>query len=363
MDKKPFSHIKLYFLLFLILLGINSCNYKDSGFFAPTSSIPGEDPMLGVPVLTYPSNGSSNLGRNLTLEWTQVSDATSYDLDLKIDGGNYGDENSLTVTGITENQYDMEELQYSEIYWWRVRAVSANLVGEYSLEYSFATMDEPASTYILNISVNGNGTVTSHDNGIDCGSDCSEEYEEGTEVTITAEAADGWIFDRWSGNIPESCSADSPTCTFTMNNPTEITAYFIEGFQAPLIADITGAWQYFYTFTNNTCDGQTGEFSVPAEVLLLDEPTNEIGVQFPDAPDLIRGIYNTQSGPDAGWFTGMTGMVDLGGYYAQEFWDVQFRLVDGIIYLEGNSLVEYSVGSEPEDVFCIREYDLMGEKK
>jgi hypothetical protein len=46
----------------------------------------------------------------------------------------------------------------------------------------------------------GTGTVTSDPPGIDCGSDCSEVYDEGTEVELTAVADSGSIFAGWSGD-------------------------------------------------------------------------------------------------------------------------------------------------------------------
>lgn len=354
---------KQLFLLILLAFLVYACNYKGAGFFAPTNSIPGEEPILSAPVLVYPGNGSSNINPNVTFEWQNIPGALTYEFQLREETGEYGDENSISESGISGNTYTAENLNYGLQYKWRVRGVAGDLISPYSLEYNFSTSQEPFATYILQIETDGNGTVTSSDNGINCGNDCSEEYEEGTEITLTAEGSEGWVFEKWTGTIPESCIAENPSCTFTINSKKELTAHFIEGSHAPSISKVTGNWgMIYYTFTTNTCDDQSGEFSVSAEILLLDEQSNEIGIQFPDAPDLIRGLYNTQSGPDAGWFTGMTGMVDIGGYYAQEFWDGQFYLIDGVLYYTGVSLVEYSTGMNSEDVFCMVEYDVIAEK-
>jgi hypothetical protein len=67
----------------------------------------------------------------------------------------------------------------------------------------------------------GSGTVTSTPPGIDCGCDCSEVFLVGTEVTLTAVAEDGSIFDGWSG----ACTGTG-TCTITLNVDTEVTASF-----------------------------------------------------------------------------------------------------------------------------------------
>jgi hypothetical protein len=51
----------------------------------------------------------------------------------------------------------------------------------------------------LSIQKDGLGTVTSDTPGINCGGDCSEIYQEGTVVTITASADPGFVFREWSG--------------------------------------------------------------------------------------------------------------------------------------------------------------------
>jgi len=64
------------------------------------------------------------------------------------------------------------------------------------------------SSYTLNIAVtsvvsadgNGSGSVTSNPVGINCGSDCSEQYSSGTVVSLTPVPASGSIFAGWSGD-------------------------------------------------------------------------------------------------------------------------------------------------------------------
>ncbi len=50
----------------------------------------------------------------------------------------------------------------------------------------------------------GSGTVLSSPNGIDCGADCSEDYEEGTLVSLQALPAEGSVFAGWNG--AEDCT-------------------------------------------------------------------------------------------------------------------------------------------------------------
>jgi CSLREA domain-containing protein/uncharacterized repeat protein (TIGR02543 family) len=68
----------------------------------------------------------------------------------------------------------------------------------------------------------GSGTVTSNPLGIDCGQDCSEVYQVGTQVTLTANPAQGSVFAGWSGD----CSGTNPTTTVTMDGNKTCTARF-----------------------------------------------------------------------------------------------------------------------------------------
>ncbi len=64
-----------------------------------------------------------------------------------------------------------------------------------------ATCGNP-SVYTLTVTKagTGSGTVTSSPNGINCGSDCSENYSNNTQVTFTAMADTGSTFAGWGGD-------------------------------------------------------------------------------------------------------------------------------------------------------------------
>jgi len=68
----------------------------------------------------------------------------------------------------------------------------------------------------------GAGTVTAHPGALSCGTDCSEEYLHGTEVTLSASPSAGSTFAGWSGG---GCSG-TEECKVTMSAPTTITATF-----------------------------------------------------------------------------------------------------------------------------------------
>lgn len=83
------------------------------------------------------------------------------------------------------------------------------------------------------LTVNRSGTGSGHVSGpgINCGSDCAENYSPGTVVTLTAAPDAGSTFVGWSG----VCSG-SGACTLTLNSFTTVTAIFIK----PLILDFPG---------------------------------------------------------------------------------------------------------------------------
>ena len=74
----------------------------------------------------------------------------------------------------------------------------------------------------LSVVRTGIGTGSVSGPGISCGTDCSEPYDRGTSVTLTASPASGATFTVWSG-----CDTVSgTTCTVTMNAARVVTATF-----------------------------------------------------------------------------------------------------------------------------------------
>ncbi len=108
----------------------------------------------------------------------------------------------------------------------------------------------------------GSGTVVSDPPGIDCGDDCTEDYAQGTEVTLFATPDPGSLFAGWSGG---GCAG--PECTVEMTRAREVTATFEE--EIVCVADDTtlclngGRFQVRATwrdFDGNTGDGRRVTF-------------------------------------------------------------------------------------------------------
>jgi hypothetical protein len=83
---------------------------------------------------------------------------------------------------------------------------------------------EEVVTVPLTVVKSGQGEVTSSPAGINCGAECTAEFEPGT-VTLTATAASGYEFAGWIG-----CkSTGETTCDVKVSGATEVTAVFLKG--------------------------------------------------------------------------------------------------------------------------------------
>ena len=65
---------------------------------------------------------------------------------------------------------------------------------------NFDVIAAPKHTLTAGKEGTGSGKITSSPSGIDCGSDCSQAFEEGTAVGLQATPASGSTFDGWSGD-------------------------------------------------------------------------------------------------------------------------------------------------------------------
>ena len=94
---------------------------------------------------------------------------------------------------------------------------TVTITGERSVSASFTRR-----THDLTVGRSGTGTGTVTALGINCGTDCSENYVFGTVVNLTASANIGSTFTGWTG-----CdSVNSNTCTVTMTSNKSVSAAF-----------------------------------------------------------------------------------------------------------------------------------------
>lgn len=74
----------------------------------------------------------------------------------------------------------------------------------------------------LNVSVSGQGLVSSTPIRLSCRSQCSAEFDEGSQVTLTPEAAEGFRFIGFSG----ACSGQAD-CSVTMTSDASVDLHFV----------------------------------------------------------------------------------------------------------------------------------------
>ena len=81
---------------------------------------------------------------------------------------------------------------------------------------------KPKHTLTIVMDGTGSGRVSSSPTGIICQKDCSESFEDGSEITLTASAYSGSLFTSWEGG---ACSGSGP-CTISLTGDTTLTARF-----------------------------------------------------------------------------------------------------------------------------------------
>ena len=84
-------------------------------------------------------------------------------------------------------------------------------------------IEESVEKFTLLVTVEGEGNVSSSPSGIDCGTDCSQDYIQGQQVLLTATNDENYVFSNWSG----ACSGSS-ACSVNMTQEQSVTAIFSE---------------------------------------------------------------------------------------------------------------------------------------
>lgn len=113
----------------------------------------------------------------------------------------------------------------------------------------FQSGQDPVA-YDLEVTINsGDGTITSSPLGIDCPDDCTEGYLDGTEVTLSATPAAGFLFNGWTGD----CSGTG-ACQFVVDTNRNVAATFVAQ-EYPVSVSIVGAGRVVDQFNTLDCPG------------------------------------------------------------------------------------------------------------
>ncbi len=177
---------KLSIMLVLLTLGISACNTTPS--IQPTTE------------LTVTIEGQGQVTSNPTgIDCTETC-SESFDRGSQI-----------TLSAIPQEGYHFSG--------WEGKGCAAattctfNLAGATTSILAKFEQDSTQTMTELTVTIEGQGQVTSNPVGIDCTETCSESFNQGSQIVLTATPAAGYRFDSWEG---QGCAA-ATTCTFDLS--------------------------------------------------------------------------------------------------------------------------------------------------
>ena len=182
----------------------------------------------------------------------QIYEAPKYNLTVNIEGEgnitanwnnqekNITHENNETISNITEGTNITLTAQPNQDWHFHEWTGETDEIDDPKSNETFITMEdnynitahfteeEPPEQYELAIDIDGEGSVEIDPD--------QEEYEEGEEVTLTADPDEGWTFKEWTGDYEET----DEEITITMDQDKTITAVFEEADPEPKTVTPTG---------------------------------------------------------------------------------------------------------------------------
>jgi hypothetical protein len=153
--------------------------------------------------LSLPFGGVVLAAQN-TVRW---SDEAKNEAGFKIERkqGTSGIYSQIMTVEANTTSYVDADLSPSTTYCYRVHAYTLAGNSAYSREVCVAT---PAQQYRLSASLVGSEALTSSSSGINCLTDCAQDYMAGTKVTLTPKPLTGWRFSSWGGK----CAGQGSIC-------------------------------------------------------------------------------------------------------------------------------------------------------
>lgn len=146
----------------------------------------------------------------------------------------------------------------------RTRPIDSDGIASGS-EYDMGAFERPLFG-TLTISLSGSGSVVSNLAGIDCGVDCSEDYEIGTQIELTATPANGFAFSEWTG----ACVGQSAVCTIPINGTTATQAVFVAEYTVTVVVNnVTGIGHVDSSLPGINCGIDCDESFLDGTVLQL----------------------------------------------------------------------------------------------
>jgi subtilisin family serine protease len=270
----------------------------------------------GVPALTQPANGATNVALQPTLTWNAASQGESYTVEIATDVAFTDIVESATVTG---NSYTTDNLNSSSVYYWRVRSANSCGGGSNSTIFTFSTEALPG----------------------DCGPGTepvvwfSDDFESG---------ASGWTSggtqNTWQLSDNRSNSGDF---SYYAENVGFVSDQRLVSPPVALPADGQALTLQFYNYqhmesrSGGCWDGSILEISTNAGATWTQVPNSKLLTDPYDGP-IASGYSNPLTGLDAwcgdpqDWLNSVVDIAD----YAGETVQFRFRLgTDNVVSREG----------------------------
>lgn len=140
------------------------------------------------------------------------------------------------------------------------------------------------TTRTLIVAVNGNGSVQSDTGDILCtsagGDACTEAYDDGTTVTLTATAGAGSVFTAWAGNCTP-VSGNPSQCTVTLNANETVLALF----DTPVVGGVGDT--VILTKSGTTSKLLTFNIAAPGAILSTSAIALANGTPLPEGDEIV----------------------------------------------------------------------------
>jgi len=212
--------------------GAGNTAYVGGGIYNRDGTATVNGSTVSANTATYLTGGIYNYDGTTTVTGSRILNNTADD-----GGGVYNREDVTGATSVTDSCFvgnsatsylnDQPAEQIATDNWWGA-ATGPNTPGADTVDGNVDTsgyLTEPILGCGFGLTVSragtGSGSVTSTPAGIVCGDDCSESYDYGTVVTLTATANTGSTFTGWGG----ACSGTAD-CVVTMDAAKSVTATF-----------------------------------------------------------------------------------------------------------------------------------------
>jgi uncharacterized protein DUF1566/List-Bact-rpt repeat protein len=163
----------------------------------------------------------------------------------------------------------------------------------------------------------GYGSVNFNPSSEDCTTDCTKDYNDGTEVTLTATADTGSTFTGWSGS---GCSGTGD-CTVSMTANQAVTASFSHQYST-VSTSAPGGQGYFDPVSQQVNSGDTTTFDVYADTGYI--------------IDTVSGCGGTWTGSNPHTTGTITGNCTVTATYSLKTYTLEY-LTDGNGYINGTN--------------------------